>query len=282
MILARLQTNVHETLTDSQIISVIRLLERLPFNLSAEEKARVLVPNVEGRMMKVVQLYLNDTGVSIDPQDLTRRGRSIAHNIVSERIAQNLGIEPLVNLYSDFVSGYMGESFISSIRNTIVDYSEAQMLTEMLANAVDAGAKRFLVVIDNMPQSTSHLISSKLVKFQECPAVLVYNDAQFTELDFRGLCETGEGSKKNNLYSIGQFGRGALTMFHLTEVRAPFRVQRKVWVISTIYSFQHWCLRIPSCLSIPLRSIFAIFLGMQITSAFRWKCSSTSHCYLSQ
>ena len=66
MILARLQTNVHETLTDSQIISVIRLLERLPFNLSAEEKARVLVPNVEGRMLKVVQLYLNDTDISIN------------------------------------------------------------------------------------------------------------------------------------------------------------------------------------------------------------------------
>jgi len=57
--------------------------------------------------------------------------------MVSERIAQNLGVGPPVNLYSDFVFGYMGESFISSIRNTIDDYSEAQMLTEML---VDVGA----------------------------------------------------------------------------------------------------------------------------------------------
>ena len=57
------------------------------------------------------------------------------------------------------------------------------------------------MVIDNIPQS-SHLISSNLGKFQECLAVLVYNDAQFTEQDFRGLCETGEGSKKNNLHSI--------------------------------------------------------------------------------
>jgi len=112
-------------------------------------------------------------------------------------------------------------------------------LTEMLANAVDAGAKRFVVVIDNMPQSTSHLISSKLGKFQECPAILIYNDSQFTEEDFRGLCETGEGSKKNNVHSIGQFGRGALTMFHLTEVRGLFRVHCKAWAVLTIFSFRH-------------------------------------------
>ena len=239
MILTRIQTSARETLTDDQVLGVIRLLERLPANLSAEEKARVLVPNVEGRMMEVVQLYLNDTGVSVDLQDLTRGGRSIAHNLVSERIAQNLGIEPLANLYSHFIPGYMGESFISSIRNTINDYTEVQVLTEMLANAVDAGAKRFVVVIDNMPQSTSHLISSKLGKFQECPAILIYNDAQFTEEDFRGLCETGEGSKKNNAHSIGQFGRGALTMFHLTEVRALFRVRCKAWAVLTIFSFRH-------------------------------------------
>lgn len=217
MILDRLQEWAHHSLIQDQIATVIKLLERLPGDLNPESRALVLVPNVEGRMLTPAKLYFNNTGISVNLTDIERRDKSIAHTLVPEHIARALGIEPLANLYSEFIPGYMGESFISSIRNVIADYTETQTLIEMLANAVDAGAKRFLLVVDSMPQSTDHLISSNLHIFQSCPAILVYNDARFTEEDFKGLCETGEGSKQNKVHSIGQFGRGALTMFHLTE-----------------------------------------------------------------
>jgi len=41
-----------------------------------------------------------------------------------------------------------------------------------------------------------------------------------------------KGARRIIFIQFGQLGRDALTIFHLTEVRAPFRVQRKVWVLN--------------------------------------------------
>ncbi|KXN83780.1 Sacsin [Leucoagaricus sp. SymC.cos] len=216
MILALIQERAANPLTHDQVASTVKLLEQLPTDLTSESKEQLLVPDVAGIMRSVMELYFNDTGTSISHFPAGTKTR-IAHSLVPEVLARKLGIEPLAKYYSTF-SGYMGESFISSIRNVLADYTETQTLVEMLANAVDAGARRFIVVLDEMPQSTEHLVSSDIKIFQDCPALLVYNDAKFEEKDFEGLCKTGEGSKRNNDRSIGQFGRGALTMFHFTEL----------------------------------------------------------------
>jgi sacsin len=40
----------------------------------------------------------------------------------------------------------------------------------------------------------------------------------FTEDDFKGFKNVGEGSKANDKTTIGQFGRGSQTMYHWTDV----------------------------------------------------------------
>ncbi|XMA11553.1 hypothetical protein WAI453_004344 [Rhynchosporium graminicola] len=49
------------------------------------------------------------------------------------------------------------------------------------------------------------------------PSLLCFNNGTFTEKDFNGLKNVGEGSKMLNKRSIGQLGRGSQTMFHFTD-----------------------------------------------------------------
>ncbi|KAF9445202.1 hypothetical protein P691DRAFT_676124 [Macrolepiota fuliginosa MF-IS2] len=215
VVLSRIGEFALDGLDERQLQSIVKLLALLPDNLSEEEASLIRVPDVDGRMRRVSDLHFNDTNMAAN--HLPREGtRAISHPYITKSLARKLRIEPLAKQLSKF-SGYMGESFATSIRSVLKDYNETQMLIEMLANAADAGARRFIVILDEMPSSSEHLISPNLAAFQLSPALLVYNDARFTEDDFEGLCHTGEGSKRHKGHTIGQFGRGALTMFHLTE-----------------------------------------------------------------
>jgi sacsin len=217
MILARIEEVGRDSLTDEQVDRVVRLLECLPANMDDSLRSRLLVPDTTGIMCAVADLHFNDTGSR--PERLPPSVMSLTHPKVTESLARTLNIKTLASMLSTFSeSGYMGESFVTSVRKALTDYNETQMIPEMLANAVDARATRFVLVLDEMPSDTENLISPNLGAFQQCPALLVYNDGEFTEDDLKGLCSTGEGSKANKRDSIGQFGRGALTMFHITEV----------------------------------------------------------------
>jgi hypothetical protein len=218
MILAIIEGVGRDSLTPEQVDRIVKLLECLPGNLEDDLRDRLLVPDTTGTMCPVADLHFNDTGSH--QERLPLGVLSIAHPTVSEFLARTLDIKPLASTLSTFSqSGYIGESFITSVRKALTDHNETQMIPEMLANAADAKATRFVLVLDEMPSNTQNLISPNLEVFQQCPALLVYNDGEFTEDDLKGLCRTGEGSKANKRDSIGQFGRGALTMFHITEVR---------------------------------------------------------------
>ena len=50
------------------------------------------------------------------------------------------------------------------------------------------------------------------------PSLVVYNDSQFTQDDFEGICRTGIGGKQERTDTIGEFGLGVLTMYHFADV----------------------------------------------------------------
>ena len=113
----------------------------------------------------------------------------------------------------------MDTSFITLIRNTLRQYYPKQFFTEFIANASDAGATRFSILIDHHEASTECLLSKDLAKFQNA-SLVVHNDGTFSQSDFRGMLETGVGGKRGRTGVIGHFGLGALSMFHFTEVRS--------------------------------------------------------------
>jgi sacsin len=126
------------------------------------------------------------------------------------------------------------ESVTTRIADTLERYTVESTFREYLANADDAqGASQISWLLDQRTHPGDKLLTPELAQLQG-PALLTYNDGSksprpfesvysyspvaFSENDFRGLKNVGEGSKACNKESIGQFGRGSQTMYHWTDV----------------------------------------------------------------
>ncbi|KAH6903842.1 hypothetical protein BKA70DRAFT_1227194 [Coprinopsis sp. MPI-PUGE-AT-0042] len=116
----------------------------------------------------------------------------------------------------------MGASALTLVQQTLKQYTEKQFLSEFLANAHDAGATTFSVILNDFslpPTDAPRVLKSSTMKeFYDCPSVMIYNDSLFSDEDFKGILKTHVGGKRDNDESVGQFGLGALTMFHFTEL----------------------------------------------------------------
>ena len=87
----------------------------------------------------------------------------------------------------------------------------------MLANADDARASHFTIVLDKSQYSTNALLHDGLRDMQQA-ALLVGNNALFTEENFTGYTrKIGSSNKEHDSHTVGQFGRGAMTAYSLTD-----------------------------------------------------------------
>ncbi|KAF9016388.1 hypothetical protein BDZ89DRAFT_1166299 [Hymenopellis radicata] len=111
----------------------------------------------------------------------------------------------------------MGEDFTTRISGVLKDYDVAYAINEFIANALDAGATRFSICIDERAFGESSILSPEVACFQG-PALLLYNNALFKKKDFEGIRKVGTGGKLDEPDTIGKFGLGALSMFHFTDL----------------------------------------------------------------
>ncbi|KXN87239.1 Sacsin [Leucoagaricus sp. SymC.cos] len=202
----------------TQALGVIHLLRWLP-PLTSSERADLVIPDTDEKLRTFDQIYFNDIGPRAY---LVDRGASfLAHSDISERLATALGMRRLgfievENPGDDDLD--MGEDLLTTIRNRLREYTDSQLLLEFLANALDAGAMEFDVLLDETPDYPgAFLISPNCHHFQNVPALVLHNNSVFTDKDFKGILRTGIGGKADKRNTIGQFGLGALTMFHVTE-----------------------------------------------------------------
>lgn len=100
---------------------------------------------------------------------------------------------------------------ISDIRSLLDEqYQPSAIIKELLQNADDANASRlFLAVHPGLPFGCHPLL--------QVPALLVLNDGVFRETDAHAIPYKGLGAKGNDRASIGKFGRGLKSVFHLCE-----------------------------------------------------------------
>jgi hypothetical protein len=134
-----------------------------------------------------------------------------------EKLAEKIGMKHLGLDEADNDIDLGGKP-ITIIRNTLKQYDPKQFFTEFIANASDAGAKRFNILLDSHEGPRERLLSEGLAVFQT-PSLVVHNDGTFSRDDFRGILQTGIGGKTGKTGVIGRFGLGALSMFHFTEVK---------------------------------------------------------------
>ena len=92
----------------------------------------------------------------------------------------------------------------------------------MIQNADDARATEIKFYLDYRNKSTLHpslispaMHSSHLSRFQG-PALMSYNDAPFTDDDWKGIQTMQLSSKKENPLKVGRFGIGFNAVYHIT------------------------------------------------------------------
>ena len=108
-----------------------------------------------------------------------------------------------------------------------------------MQNAEDAKAKEIRFILDERKFGKESLLDApagkegmeslqvrKMKKFMcadhtnfhpcQGPALYVYNDAEFTEKDWKGIIRPHNSHKENNPEKVGKFGIGFSSVFHIT------------------------------------------------------------------
>jgi hypothetical protein len=208
--------------SNTDIVNVsLQLLEMLvEKQLSDDEHAQILVPDESGHLCPIAQVYFNDIGpraINIAPPGNLRR----AHSKIDYRLAEGLrlmfiGHSELKPLFED--DDDMSEPLTTRITNVLRQYDKDQFFGEFLANAHDAKATVFGMLLDETPAPKSNVLSPALAELQAYPSLIIYNNSIFEERDFKGIRKVGQGGKVGRFDTIGQFGLGSLAMYHFTEV----------------------------------------------------------------
>ncbi|TVY90160.1 Sacsin [Lachnellula willkommii] len=152
----------------------------------------------------------------------------LAHPDIPRNTIHSLGIE---SLRERLVKGMLEiedvddedefdqrESVTTRISDTLDRYPVETTFREYLANADDVqGTSEVSWLLDPRSHPCKNLLTPEMGIFQG-PALLVHNNGVFSDNDFKGFKNVGEGSKSQDKEKIGQFGRGSQTMYHWTDV----------------------------------------------------------------
>ena len=183
---------------------------------------KILLPDEKYVLMWSTDLAYNDAPWA--PQDGSHR---YVNDIIPRVLAKQLHVKPvrakLLERYDNPSSYFLGvefgqrEELTRRIQNILRDYPfDITVLKELLQNADDAKATKMYVILDKRHHKTQSIISEKWQKLQG-PALLVWNDSIFSEKDIKGIQELGLGSKRCEAESIGQYGIGFNSAYHLTD-----------------------------------------------------------------
>ncbi len=154
-------------------------------------------------------LYVN----SIIPWDVASK--------LGVKTVRNKVLEEFSNPQNDFGIPFgQHEELTQKIQSILREYPlDITILKELLQNADDAKATKMFLILDMRQHGTSSVLSENWADLQG-PALLVWNDSEFSEADLKGIQNLGIGGKGSIQDSIGQFGIGFNVVYHLTDCPA--------------------------------------------------------------
>ncbi|VDC01297.1 unnamed protein product [Peniophora sp. CBMAI 1063] len=211
---------LHTSETAFKPSHVVALLQALDVkSLDSQTTSCLPIPTDGGELHACSEVYYNDLGSRAYLVQLPNAAHR-AHACVTLDLAHSLAMKDLSSLgMEDDDEEDMGEALSTRIANVLRQYNQDQMPTEFLANAVDAGASAVSFMIDEVDFSDAadRLIVPSLAQLQAPGALVIHNDACFSDNDWKGIRRVGQGSKRNQPGNIGRFGLGALAAYHFSE-----------------------------------------------------------------
>ena len=184
-----------------------------------EDHIPVMLPDSSFVLHEAHKLAFNDA------QWLAQeKGYIYVNEFVNRELAKKLGVKMvrskmLEKYRSDKRCIPFGqhETITRRIQNILRGYPfDVTILKELLQNADDARANKIYIIIDKRNHPKKSVLSDKWQELQG-PALLVWNDSEFTEDDLDGIQKLGLGNKRYESEKIGQYGIGFCAVYHLTD-----------------------------------------------------------------
>ncbi|XP_019737852.1 sacsin [Hippocampus comes] len=118
--------------------------------------------------------------------------------------------------------GATAPPFIDYLKDILRRYPDGgQILKELIQNADDAQATNVTFIHDERSYGTRSLWTDTLGPFQG-PALYSYNNAPFTDEDWEGIQAVGRSVKRNDPNTVGRFGIGFNSVYHITDLPSIF------------------------------------------------------------
>ncbi|XP_073457675.1 sacsin-like [Aquarana catesbeiana] len=112
--------------------------------------------------------------------------------------------------------------FLIQLQNILRKYPDGgQILKELIQNADDAKATEVIFVYDERQYGTQTL-HSKDLRVVQGPALLAYNNEIFSDQDWEGIQKPGNSIKRKDPDTVGRFGLGFNSVYHITDYPAIF------------------------------------------------------------
>ena len=113
------------------------------------------------------------------------------------------------------------EALTTRLRHILDAYADGPgVISELVQNADDAGATEVRLLLDARGEDelgARSLLSPKMRTWQG-PALVCWNDATFSESDFRNIARIGQDSKVAKPAAAGRFGLGFNAVYHFTDL----------------------------------------------------------------
>ncbi|KAF9431361.1 hypothetical protein BGZ76_000415 [Entomortierella beljakovae] len=218
----------YEMIPDDEAELVVELLKGVANENGYRRDPNLWVLADDRMMYELDEVVFDDTNARND--EVIREvvcGEDSDYIFLSDRISRELAIKLGVTMFSarywenlkdvEFETWSQEVAVMDRINTFLNDYDPADIFTEFLQNAADAGATKFKFILDKRSFETDNLLGPNMAEWQG-PALIVCNDAKFTKEDFRGLCIIDKGSKKRDSTKIGRHGLGFNSVYHFTDV----------------------------------------------------------------
>ena len=147
---------------------------------------------------------------------------TFVHSRVTRKMAEQLLLTPLsqhLDISEDaFEDVGQSEPLTVRLKNILKDYKDGlTIIKELLQNADDAGATKMNICYDKRHHTDKRLFFPGMA---EChgPALVVNNNAMFTEEDFVNITKLAGATKEGKSLKIGKFGIGFCSVYHITDI----------------------------------------------------------------